>query len=363
MGIKKHETKTNFWYVDAHVRLNGRTIRKRKLFEGTKREAKDFRTALAKELRTGLGDSSARSISYFGEALDLYDQRNPVPPRRRGQYNQLQSDLGGVPLNRLADSLEDYLKLLKTRPSPAIGKPISEASTNRLMQMLMAALNLAVKLEVLDKNPISRNRFPKYKEVPRDRVLTEDELSRLQKVIKEEAPHLEPIVEFSIWIPSRKSELVNMKRPQLDLKGDGCIRIPNGTTKNKRGMWKPIPPAMKAYFETLPPEDVCPYLFHRYEKKTDQFFPLGDFKKAWKRCLRLADIPDFRFHDLRHMAVSLLINNGTPERVVMQIAGWVTPMFSTYYHMAGKESLAFVKFEPDSGHIWDTTSEVEKKIA
>jgi len=360
MGISRHPTKEGYWNVDVHVRGKGRTLRKRALFKGSEKKATIFSTLLAEDLKKSLGKDPVRSISYFGEALDLYDQRTPVPPRRRGQYNQLQRDLGDIPLDRLADRLEPYLKRLEVEPSPAIGRPISKASINRLMQMLMAALNLAVKQERLDKNPISRNRFRKHKEFARDRVLTEEELSRLKRVIKAEAPHLEMIFEFARQVPCRKSELVNMKQSHLDLK-DKCIRVPNGTTKNNIGIWKPIPHEMMAYFETLPPNEICPYLFHRREQ--GEFLPLGDFKKAWRRCLRLAEIPNFRFHDLRHMAVSLLINNGTPERVVMQVAGWITPMFSTYFNLAGKQALAYVKFAPDSGHPVDTSSELEKKIA
>jgi len=67
-----------------------------------------------------------------------------------------------------------------------------------------------------------------------------------------------------------------------------------------------------------------PFLFYRQEKGA--YLPLGDFKRAWKTCLRLAGIGDYHFHDTRAQAATDLIDNGTPERVVMQIAGWRTDM-------------------------------------
>ena len=95
-------------------------------------------------------------------------------------------------------------------------------------------------------------------------------------------------------------------------------------------------------FPELPKESE--YLFYRYEKKTDRYLPLGDFKKAWRTCLEKASIEDFRFHDTRHIAATALLDNGTPERIVQEVAGWKTDMLRTYYHRSGKTSLNLVRF-------------------
>jgi integrase len=131
---------------------------------------------------------------------------------------------------------------------------------------------------------------------------------------------------------------------------NSVIRIRNGETKNGAGLWKPIPPDMREYFRSIPAG--CKYLFYRQEK--DCYCGLGDFKNAWKHCLKLAGIFDFRFHDTRHCSASALIDNGTPEQVVMTIAGWKTNMLRTYYHREPKKTLELVRFSPDCGHIVDT---------
>ena len=112
------------------------------------------------------------------------------------------------------------------------------------------------------------------------------------------APHLKPAVEFAMLVPIRKSELVNLKKDALDL-FNNVIRLRNGTTKNKRGTFIPIPPDMLPYFRSIPSESE--YLFYR--RVGDRYFSLGDFKKAWQRVKRLAGIEDFHFHDLRHMSM------------------------------------------------------------
>ena len=43
--------------------------------------------------------------------------------------------------------------------------------------------------------------------------------------------------------------------------------------------------------------------------------------KRFKRLLVAAGLPEQRFHDLRHCAVSLLIAQGVPARVIMDILG------------------------------------------
>src|SRR5690606_19756306 len=112
------------------------------------------------------------------------------------------------------------------------------------------------------------------------------------------------------------------------------IRIRNGTTKNDQGCDKPIPPNMTAYFRSLPSD--CPWLFYRQEMGL--YHGLGCFNKAWYKCLRIAGIGNFRFHDTRHNAATALLDNGTPEQVVLTVAGWKTNMLKTYYHRDGKKS-------------------------
>jgi integrase len=57
-------------------------------------------------------------------------------------------------------------------------------------------------------------------------------------------------------------------------------------------------------------------------KKHNEYVPLGDFDRAMRRCLKLAGLKDAHFHDTRHNAATELLNAGTPERALCQIAGW-----------------------------------------
>jgi integrase len=66
--------------------------------------------------------------------------------------------------------------------------------------------------------------------------------------------------------------------------------------------------------------------------------------------MKLAGIGDFHFHDLRHISATELIDAGTPERVVREIANWKTDMLNRYYHLSSKKVLESVQFKPKLVH-------------
>lgn len=63
--------------------------------------------------------------------------------------------------------------------------------------------------------------------------------------------------------------------------------------------------------------------------------PKADWQ-AFKALLRRAGLPDARLHDLRHTAASLLLLQGVPARVVMEILGHsqIALTMNTYSHVA-----------------------------
>lgn len=349
MGISK--IGPNLFFIKVRVKPDGPGRRRQEQFQGTKAQAEQRYLELKAEIR---GASRLQvSARTFGNLLQRYEMsRGGIPRSQRSIFEALQRDLGAVELSRLQDALEQYVGILRRMPSKATGKPLSIASLNRYRAMVAATLNLAVELKAIEKTPLTASVWPKGKERPRDRFLQPHEVDRLLQTIAREAPHLLPLTRFALQVPCRKSELVGMTRADLDLI-NGAIRVKNGTTKNDEGTWKPIPPDMVTYFRTLPAETT--FLFFR--RVGGKYLPLGDFKKAWRTCLQLAGVADFRFHDTRHISATNLVDNGTPERAVMDIAGWKTNMLSTYYKSSSRKALALVRFAPGRGNQGATSPE------
>ena len=154
-------------------------------------------------------------------------------------------------------------------------------------------------------------------EEPRDRYLSQEERGRLLQAIERHAPHIGPIVTYMLAVPCRSGELASLPKTAYN-SFTNTVYIPD--SKAGIPINKPVPDEMRSYFLSIPAD--CPYLFYRHDR--NGFHPIGDFKKAWKTCLRFAGLKNVRVHDLRHCAASDLYEAGNPERRIMDIAGWRT---------------------------------------
>src|SRR5215471_4453615 len=61
---------------------------------------------------------------------------------------------------------------------------------------------------------------------------------------------------------------------------------------------------------------------------------LNSWRSAWRTMTKKAGLPRFRFHDLRHCAITQLAENGTSDSTIMAIAGHVSRrMLERYSHV------------------------------
>jgi integrase len=338
-GITPHEN--GQWRLNVRIRVHGKIQAKKEIFTGTLERARGRAAELKKEIWKSCGSlKDTTTLSTFKDVAGVYMSGRQFSPSHVAKINTIISDLGSIPLNVFPDRFKQYLLLRRREPSKTTGRQRSNADNNRRVEIVRAAFSVAVSQELLEKNPITKAKFPRLKEIPRDVSISELDRQRLLNVIDGEASHLSAVVRFALQVPCRRSELINMRREDLDM-FNNCIRVRNGTTKNDAGTWKPIPPGMKDYFRNIPAG--CPWLFYRQDAD-GTFHPLGDFKRAWKRCRRLAGLPDLRVHDTRHFSATELVNNGTPEQVVMQVAGWKTNMLKNYYNRNPQKALELVQF-------------------
>ncbi len=350
MGISK--LAPNLFLIKVRYKTQGEDRRIQERFTGNRFQAEERYLELKREIR-----GERQEAKTFGDVLRAYlEPRGALTGSQASVYKALDRDLGGVALPELEGALRRYYAILKASRSPRTGRPFSAASMNRPRTMVAAALNLAKASKVISENPLTKDVWPKAKEIPRDRFLEPIEMARLLNVVEQKAPHLLAVLRFALLVPCRKSELVNMTPADLDL-FNNAIRVHNGTTKNDEGSWKPIPPVMVPYFRSIPPES--PFLFFRQVKGS--FRPLGDFKKAWATAKRLAGIRDLRFHDSRHVAATNMVAAGTPERAVMDVAGWKTNMLSTYWSSSSRRALALARFPSGSGNNGATSQGEQEK--
>lgn len=336
MSIKKKSEST--WLLDVRLRIKSKNYRKRESFTGGIKAAKAREHEIRKELQAEADKQNGSfKVRTFGEALRFFKERVELG-NLLCLVNRLEKDLGNVELSDLAGRFDFYLQEIK--------KQYSVCTYNRYVAYSKWALNYAVKHEYLQSNPLQH--FEKLKEIPRDRLLTEDEEQRLLKIVQEKASHLYAIVKYSMLVPCRKGEMVAMKREWYDMINN-CIIIPAEYTKAKRPAIKPVPEEMVDYMRSIPIESD--WIFYREEK--GKYYPLGNFKTAWKRCLRLAGITNYRFHDSRRGSYTALILAGNLPHVVQKISGHSTDMSKVYLNISNMQAVKAVRFAPLESNVHD----------
>lgn len=336
----------NLWQIKISVRVPGQDYpaAKQEQFTGTKVEAEIRRAELITAIRKNAVAARSLTVSpnlkHFAGLIALFvEKRGPFSSSHSRKIALLNKEIGHVPLVSFADAFEQYLRVLKNTPPRNSTKIRSNASANRFVEIARAAFRLGVDLEILKINPITKARFPKGEEKPRDRYLNEVEELRLLSIIEQHRPYLLPFIQFSFIVPCRKMELVEAKREQYN-QITNTVYIP--TSKAKIPIHKPVPEHLKAYFRSIPAD--CPFLFYRQDK-AGEYHSLGDFKRAWAYCLKMAGLSDYRVHDLRHRAVTGLIETGNTENIVADVCGWKsTAMLKNYRHINTLKSAQSVQF-------------------
>jgi integrase len=350
MALKKL-TGPNKWRINASAwdKVKGQAVGKQVTFTGTKSEATIREAELLKELKARCSLTTAQRTSTFEDLIRLYkhniETRGRCSNNHANMVDLICRELGHLKIEGFAECFEGYRKRLICGTTVR-GKPRKAASVNRYTSIVKAIFNHAVKLDILQKNPISSVRFPRLKETARDRYLNEEERLRLLNTIREHRPHILPIVRFMLLVPCRVSELTTAKREQYN-PFTRTIYIPD--SKAGVPIYKPVPEELLSYFNAIPSN--CPWLFYWIDN-TGKYRQIISPQRPWRFCLKTAGIENVRIHDLRHISATDLYAAGNPERAIMDVAGWKTPMLSTYRHKDSFRSAIGIKF--------GTTEETQK---
>lgn len=159
----------------------------------------------------------------------------------------------------------------------------------------------------------------------------------------------------------RYSELRFLRWRQVDLNGDYLI-VGRSKTKTGTGRRILLPPraivALREWAERFPNREGQHFVFchERYGMKNhlltahmvydiDPTRPMLSFNGAWRNIRKKAGLK-IRFHDLRHTAVTRLLEGGTPFNTVALMMGWspsnMVLMIRKYGHLIDKSWKAAV---------------------
>lgn len=159
------------------------------------------------------------------------------------------------------------------------------------------------------------NGIRKFKEVSRSRFLSRDE--RIKFV--EEVNKLDDVVMRSFFLlllytGQRKSNVLSMAWVDVDITSKVWIIPETKTDNNFRASL-----SMKTIeiLKELEPLKINDYVLPSFGKSGHLVEP----KKAFKKILDNAEIPNFRLHDLRRTFASMLSEQGVNEFVIKDLLG------------------------------------------
>ena len=136
----------------------------------------------------------------------------------------------------------------------------------------------------------------------------------------------------------RSSEISSLRRPQVDLE-KRVIRLSD--TKNDASRTVPLSKrateALQAAMNNPVRPIDCNLVFFGEPGKDRKRRPYA-FTKIWGQLKNKLALPDFRFHDLRHEAVSRLVEGGLSDQQVAAISGHKSmQMLRRYTHLRAED--------------------------
>jgi len=320
---------------------------------------KDWREAQAKEkeliAQASDGKLSPKSMTFarqpFGEAADAYVTARKLELAQASQAKEKQ----------LVVQLRAYFKqeLLRAitvqwitdyrewRADQGVGSATLNAELGILRRILKRA-----KLWARVADDVRPLREPSTI----GKALTEEEIQRLLKTAATrpewETAYLAAIL--CLNTTARGCELKGLQWSDVDLFGRTLTIRKSKTAAGERVV--PLTDVaasamarLRARAEAFGPVEPLHYVFATFVPKftfsgkkvigydvtaLEPTKPLKTWRSAWRTLTKKAGLPGFRFHDLRHCAITQLAESGTPDSTIMAIAGHVSRrMLERYSHV------------------------------
>lgn len=192
-----------------------------------------------------------------------------------------------------------------------LGKENGQFAANRVLALISTVYNFS-KRTILYKGDNPATGIRKFKEAPRQRYLTPDELPAFKKAL--EAETNETARDF-IWLAlltgQRESNVMAMRWSEINFQKKEW-RIPD--TKNGTPMTVPLTePAIEILNRRMEAADRCDIFVLPGSGKTGH---ITQPKKAWERLRAHSQLKDIRIHDLRHTLASWQAGTGASLLII-----------------------------------------------
>ncbi len=227
-------------------------------------------------------------------------------------------------------------------------KLLSEGKSGSLVRdahlILHQAMDVAVKENLIAKNPTDGTKIPKVQYKPKN-ILNETQLEMFMEAIKEdELWHDFFYTEITTGL--RRGELCGLKwcdfnettgqlnvvRTVTTRKGGGLKAGETKTEKGTRTIY--LPPSTVKLLSDRKTKVSSEWIFPNFYNNSKPINPATAYTRL-KTILKKAGLPSIRFHDLRHTFATHALSNGVDARTLSGILGHTNASFTldTYTHV------------------------------
>lgn len=336
-------------YFSASVTVDGKRIQK--TFK-TLKQAKTWRKEILRQIDEGLSFQGATYSlgAYLQDWLE--GKRLTIKSHTYEQYHQVVKThinplLGNVKLKDIKTFQIEHFYLEKRKSGT------SENTVYLIHRVLRGALRHAYLMGLITRNPISPIKSPKP---PKKEMKTYDDYQARNLLQAAEETDLEALLFVELATGLRIGEIIGLKWSDLDME-KGTLRVCRQVQRVKGvGLVFSEPKSEKSRrMLILGPEAIKKIRKHaerQYQQKlfagdrweeNDLIFPnsIGKPKehnrllKDFKAIAKKAGLPTIRFHDLRHSAATLMLQQEINPKIVQEILGHsdINLTLNTYSHV------------------------------
>ena len=265
--------------------------------------------------------------------------------------NQIKPYLGDRPLSVLTtQELQKFYNSVKkkgrVKPDRLHGTELADSMVRGIHMMLHEALDMAVRLRLIVKNPTVGTTIPKNNYPPKQ-ILNDEQLERfMQRIRQDERWYDFFYTELTTGL--RRGEICGLKWEDFDAE-NGKLKVRRSVAKRKGGGLNigetktetgtrtiVLPPSTAELLRKRKETAVSEWIFPNIYEPEKPMHPDYAYHRL-KTLLKQAELPLIRFHDLRHTFATLSLENGMDVKTLSAMLGHVSAAttLDIYTHVTG----------------------------
>lgn len=351
---------SHYWQITIELPkdpISGKRIRKYKSVEGTKKDAERAMHEYIRELEKGyyVTDSKITISEWIDTWLEVYIIPNVSPTtlsRYQGMIKRYIKPIIGhmqvQQLNTLA--VQAWVNGLKI--SPSSGKPMAAATVKHAYHVLKGSMDKAVLAGIIPRSPCVGIMLPKGQ---KKAAIIYDEEQIKQLISAAKGTEMELVIDMELCLGLRRGELLGLWWQDIDWDKKQIHIIRNRVVVNGKSVVKEPKTENSIRTIDMPDQLVQKLKLHQWAcranqqklgaayMQTDYIIVHPDGKPIYPEYLsqmltklqKKADLPQCRFHDLRHLCATIMLLQGVNVKVAQERLGHkdITTTMNIYSHV------------------------------